>query len=227
MPSRQERRFILSNKLSHIRSAVIVFMFILNLLIIYSALVSFADNEPAKIKKEVKTANTELCSLETDSAPVVDLKRDFIEMHNSKILTKEEDKAKKAEIAKQAKIAAEKAAEAARAAEMKSIQTNVSAPDEVYAIFQDIVRENGISPADAQRWATIIYNESRWQVNATNPKSGAYGLPQSLPAHKMASHGADWRTNPRTQLLWMLDYMKQRYGSIKGALDFWDANHWY
>jgi len=31
--------------------------------------------------------------------------------------------------------------------------------------------------------------ESGWRVHATNPSSGAYGIPQSLPATKMAAAG--------------------------------------
>lgn len=45
----------------------------------------------------------------------------------------------------------------------------------------------------------------------------AYGLPQANPGTKMASAGADWRTNPVTQLKWMYNYSVQRYGSLCGA----------
>src|SRR5690606_31000077 len=37
--------------------------------------------------------------------------------------------------------------------------------------------------------------ESGWRTTAQNPTSGAYGIPQALPGSKMASAGADWRTN--------------------------------
>ena len=46
--------------------------------------------------------------------------------------------------------------------------------------------------------------ESNFQTGATNPQSGAYGIPQSLPAAKMAAAGADWQTNPATQIRWGL-----------------------
>ncbi|HEY6738022.1 MAG TPA: hypothetical protein VI076_04170, partial [Actinopolymorphaceae bacterium] len=49
----------------------------------------------------------------------------------------------------------------------------------------------------------LLWNkESGWRVNATNPSSGAYGIPQSLPGSKMARFGSDWRTNPVTQIKW-------------------------
>lgn len=72
----------------------------------------------------------------------------------------------------------------------------------------------------------IVSHESGWRVNATNPTSGAYGLPQSLPGSKMATAGRDWRTNPITQLKWMKSYVS-RYGGGPGAAAFWRSHHWY
>lgn len=69
--------------------------------------------------------------------------------------------------------------------------------------------------------------ESNWDYTATNPTSGAYGIPQSLPANKMASEGKDWRTNPETQIRWGLKYIQQTYGSPSATLAFWNANNWY
>lgn len=75
--------------------------------------------------------------------------------------------------------------------------------------------------------AALIQRESGWRVNATNPSSGAYGLPQALPGSKMAAAGPDWRTNPVTQLRWMRTYVDQRYGGICNALAFQQRNGWY
>lgn len=73
----------------------------------------------------------------------------------------------------------------------------------------------------------IVSHESGWRVNATNPSSGAYGLPQSWPGSKMASAGADWRTNPITQLKWMKNYVTERYGGGPQAAAYWRAHHNY
>ncbi len=73
----------------------------------------------------------------------------------------------------------------------------------------------------------IVTRESGWSVTATNPSSGAYGLGQALPGDKMASEGADWRTNPVTQIKWTLNYMDQSYGSPCSAQSFWQAHNWY
>ncbi|MFF9643116.1 aggregation-promoting factor C-terminal-like domain-containing protein [Kitasatospora aureofaciens] len=76
-------------------------------------------------------------------------------------------------------------------------------------------------------FSQIISHESGWNVTATNPSSGSYGLGQALPASKMASAGADWKTNPATQIKWALDYMNTRYGSPNAAWAFWQNHHWY
>ena len=73
----------------------------------------------------------------------------------------------------------------------------------------------------------IISRESRWNVHATNPSSGAYGLAQALPGSKMASIASDWRTNPATQIIWGVQYMDNRYGSPCEAWSFWQAHSWY
>ncbi|MFF3287922.1 lytic transglycosylase domain-containing protein [Streptomyces sp. NPDC003023] len=83
-------------------------------------------------------------------------------------------------------------------------------------------------PADQfQCFSNIVNHESTWNYQAQNPSSGAYGLVQALPGSKMSSAGADWQTNPATQIKWGLNYMDSRYGSPCGAWSFWQANHWY
>ena len=83
-------------------------------------------------------------------------------------------------------------------------------------------------PADQfQCFSNIVDHESSWNYRAVNPSSGAYGLFQALPGSKMSSVGADWQTNPATQIKWGLNYMNERYDSPCGAWSFWQANHWY
>ena len=66
-----------------------------------------------------------------------------------------------------------------------------------------------------------------WSPTVTNPVSGAYGIPQALPAGKMASAGADWQTNPATQIKWGLGYIKGIYGNPCNAWAFEEANGYY
>lgn len=69
--------------------------------------------------------------------------------------------------------------------------------------------------------------ESGWQWNATNPSSGAYGIPQSLPATKMSSAGSDWHDNAYTQINWGFSYIAQRYGSPSAAWNHSQQTGWY
>jgi hypothetical protein len=68
--------------------------------------------------------------------------------------------------------------------------------------------------------------ESGWMYDAYNP-SGAYGIPQSLPGDKMASAGADWQTDPSTQIKWGLGYITDVYGTPCGAWDHEVSDGWY
>jgi resuscitation-promoting factor RpfB len=76
-------------------------------------------------------------------------------------------------------------------------------------------------------WVALWDQESGWRWNATNPTSGAYGIPQALPADKMASAGSDWRTNPATQIKWGIGYIADRYGNPSNAEAHERANNWY
>jgi hypothetical protein len=69
--------------------------------------------------------------------------------------------------------------------------------------------------------------ESGWNVGASNPSSGAYGIPQALPGSKMASAGPDWQTNAATQIRWGLGYIQSLYGSPCGAWSHQQSTGWY
>ncbi|KQQ00758.1 hypothetical protein ASG06_15660 [Rathayibacter sp. Leaf185] len=109
-------------------------------------------------------------------------------------------------------------------------------------------RTDGMSPAQAQSYARSamgshgwgqdqmdsclipLWNgESGWRWNALNRSSGAYGIPQALPASKMATYGSDYQTNAATQIDWGLAYIKSVYGSPCTAWSKWNSRspHWY
>lgn len=69
--------------------------------------------------------------------------------------------------------------------------------------------------------------ESGWNVNSYNPDGGATGIPQALPGEKMAIMGADWQTNPATQIAWGLSYIASSYGTPCGAWDHSQSYNWY
>ncbi|MCF6522017.1 transglycosylase SLT domain-containing protein [Streptomyces sp. JJ36] len=140
-----------------------------------------------------------------------------------------EDAAAKKEAAE--KAAAERAAkerEAELAASRSAERSTDFAQQSSYTVaeVQSMARQI-VGAGQFQCFSNIVDHESGWNYQATNPSSGAYGLVQALPGTKMASAGADWRTNPATQIKWGLNYMNDRYGSPCGAWEFWQANNWY
>ena len=69
--------------------------------------------------------------------------------------------------------------------------------------------------------------ESHWSQTSGNQSSGAYGIPQALPGDKMAVYGADWQTNPATQITWGLAYIAGRYHTPCGAWSHFTVHNWY
>lgn len=64
----------------------------------------------------------------------------------------------------------------------------------------------------------LILKESGCNPRAVNPTSGACGIPQAWPCSKLPN-GVN--TDPVTQLRWMDNYVKTRYGSWDNALATW------
>jgi hypothetical protein len=95
------------------------------------------------------------------------------------------------------------------------------------AIAYDLVKARGWSDEEFACLVSLFNKESHWNVYAENKSSGAYGIPQALPGSKMASAGADWQTNPATQITWGLGYISGRYGTPCGAWQSAQAKGWY
>ena len=120
-----------------------------------------------------------------------------------------------------AKAAAEKAAReaAARAANPWGAGT-------AQGIAYDMLGQYGWGPDQMQPLVNLWNRESGWRTNAGR-RGGPYGIPQANPGRKMASAGADWATNPATQIRWGLSYIKGRYGSPAAAWAKFCARGWY
>lgn len=106
-----------------------------------------------------------------------------------------------------------------------SVPAFTANPDE--ATCKAWIRAAGVAERDVEVAYWMITKESHCRYNATNRSSGAYGIPQALPGKKMASAGADWQTNPITQIKWMISYVNGRYGGWSGAKAWWDSHRWY
>ncbi len=147
----------------------------------------------------------------------------------ARIKAAETAKAKKAEAAEKAERERKEKEDAAQRASRSATRDASSfATQASYTVAEVQAMARQMIPGDQfQCFSNIVSRESTWNYRAQNPSSGAYGLVQALPGSKMSSAGADWRTNPATQIKWGLNYMNERYGSPCGAWSFWQANHWY
>jgi len=145
------------------------------------------------------------------------------------------DKAKRSQLQQQlAKIEQQIRDAAAAAARVKNTPASTPSPSgpsvspgSAQAIAKSLLPRYGFSSSQFGCLVNLWNYESGWRVNARNPSSGAYGIPQALPASKMASVGSDWRTNATTQIKWGLGYIKGRYGSPCGAWSHERSHNWY
>jgi hypothetical protein len=95
------------------------------------------------------------------------------------------------------------------------------------AIARALLPEFGIGADQFGCLDSLWSRESGWRVNASNPYSSAYGIPQALPGSKMSSIGADWAYNPETQIRWGLGYIAGRYGTPCSAWSHSQSHGWY
>ncbi|HYI33490.1 MAG TPA: hypothetical protein VEX88_08530 [Glaciibacter sp.] len=146
--------------------------------------------------------------------------------------------AEQAAAAAAAQAAAEQAAAEAAASASSSAASRQSSggsrpsaptdPSGAQAIARDMMASKYGWGADQFGCLVPLWQrESGWNVNAYNSSSGATGIPQALPGNKMATAGADWQTNPATQISWGLGYIADRYGSPCAAWDHSESVGWY
>lgn len=117
--------------------------------------------------------------------------------------------------------------EVVRVGTLKVSGSGALSPSQAKAVARSMVAERGWSAEQYTCLEKLWTKESNWRVTADNPSSSAYGIPQALPGSKMASAGADWRTNARTQIRWGLGYIDGRYGTPCNAWSHSVARGWY
>jgi hypothetical protein len=94
-------------------------------------------------------------------------------------------------------------------------------------IAQQMLSQFGWSSGQFSCLQPLWALESGWNIYASNPSSGAYGIPQALPGSKMASAGPDWQSDAATQIRWGLTYIQGSYGSPCAAWSHEQADGWY
>lgn len=95
-----------------------------------------------------------------------------------------------------------------------------------------IASRRGIDAAQRSCMVELWTRESGWREWIWNTSgSGAYGIPQSLPASKLPPRGQPsarngWR-KAKAQIRWGIDYVRDRYRTFCNAVAFHDAHNWY
>lgn len=144
-----------------------------------------------------------------------------IPIEESKEETKEESKEETKEESKEEPPIIEKKTE-------EPVKTTVGSVADYQSYAHDLVINSYLwSEEDFQALVNLWNRESGWNANAHNNSSGAHGIPQSLPASKMASEGDDYYTNGYTQIRWGLKYIRDRYGSPSAAWQHFQNKNWY
>ncbi|WP_411283029.1 hypothetical protein [Lapillicoccus sp.] len=135
-----------------------------------------------------------------------------------------------AQAAELAQLTAERQATADRAARDAQRQAVVaSAQQDPRSVARSMLGDFGWNDSQWRCLEQLWTGESGWNYQAANASSDAYGIPQALPAAKMGTVAADYRTNPVTQITWGMQYVKATYGSPCAALGSWNSRspHWY
>lgn len=114
--------------------------------------------------------------------------------------------------------------------EVKAVEPPVEPVTEPEPTPQEYAHQKIVERWDEDNWVAfnkLVHKESGWRTDAENKSSGAYGIPQCLPVSKCIAEYPDFKTNPISQINWMLDYVDQRYGSPINALNFHISHNWY
>ncbi|MGB6575593.1 MAG: lytic transglycosylase domain-containing protein [Trebonia sp.] len=115
-----------------------------------------------------------------------------------------------------------------QAAQQTTAQPATSAPSgSPQQIAEQMLSQFGWSSSQFSCLQPLWALESGWNIYASNPSSGAYGIPQALPGSKMASAGPDWQGDAATQIRWGLSYIQGTYGSPCAAWSHEEADGWY
>jgi hypothetical protein len=124
--------------------------------------------------------------------------------------------------------AAQEQADQQQAAQQQAAQPAASTPSgSPQQIAEQMLSQFGWSSSQFSCLQPLWAHESGWNVYASNPGSGAYGIPQALPGSKMASAGPDWQSDAATQIRWGLQYIQGTYGSPCAAWSHEEADGWY
>jgi hypothetical protein len=119
---------------------------------------------------------------------------------------------------------ADRAKEQTRAKDAQRSEDDLSDADP-REIGLALLPEYGFSTDQFSCLDALYVSESDWRVDADNPTSTAYGIPQALTSLHDLPDG--YMTDPEVQIRWGLEYIKDSYGSPCSAWEFKQSNNWY
>lgn len=161
---------------------------------------------------------------EEDLSNIINTKKEAYEAEQARLRAEAEAKEKaRKEAEEKAKLEKEQSTTTAQSSSSGSYSLS-----DYQAYAKDLVINTyGWSEYDFECLVKLWDKESGWDPNSHNSSSGAHGIPQALPASKMASEGADYYTNGYTQIRWGLKYIEGRYGSPSAAWAHSQSKGWY
>lgn len=166
------------------------------------------------------TTTTKLIKRETENQEI----NDIIETKKREY----EEKVRLERIAEEERLEAQKKQNQEQIKSTTNSGSNTSNLSSLQSYAHDLVINSyGWSEEDFNSLINLWNKESGWNPNSHNSSSGAHGIPQALPASKMASEGEDYYTNGETQIRWGLKYIKERYGSPSNAWAAFQSKGWY
>lgn len=174
------------------------------------------DNQEYSIETTKKMINQE--TKEEDLSAVINTKKEVYEAEQARLRAEAEAKKKREEEARRQREREQSTTTASSSGSLSDYQTYAK---------NLVINTYGWSEYDFECLVKLWNRESGWNPNAHNKSSGAHGIPQSLPASKMASEGADYYTNGYTQIRWGLKYIQGRYGSPSAAWAHSQSKGWY
>lgn len=140
-------------------------------------------------------------------------------------VSRSSDRREQADPTKQATLGEELGAASGEGATRAITRTEDLSDADPRDIARAMLGEFGFSADQFSCLDSLWVSESDWRVDADNPTSTAYGIPQALTGlHELP---ADYMTNPASQIRWGLGYIRDAYGSPCSAWSFKQGHNWY
>ena len=224
---RSDMRCLRLKKPSSYISKIIKLLLVVALLLIIYDTIHMKNTGTEEINNKLDTMLNELETLQNKQ---IELEEKQKVLETAKLEKKAQEEQAQKEAEEKAKQESVKIAVTSRGGVTSRTTTTVSTGTkaEYQAYAKDLcLNTYSWSEYDFECLVKLWNKESGWNPNAHNKSSGAHGIPQSLPASKMSSEGADYYTNGKTQIRWGLKYIKNRYGTPAKAWQHSQQKNWY